>query len=70
MYSLRGHQLEACLERVVNHVRHLRQLDLSVEAELEQALAESRQVLGAIAQYRGLLKKAAPHEGIQQRIAA
>ena len=61
MYSLRGHQLEACLESVVNHVQHLWQLDLSVEAELE---------LGAIARYRGLLKKAAPHEGIQQRIAA
>ena len=63
-------QLEVCLESVENHVRHLRQLNLSMEAELEQALAESRQTLGALALYRGLLKRVAPQGVVEQRRAA
>lgn len=49
---------EAQLTRIVNRLEHLKQYNLSIETEREQALRESEDVLGALALYRGILKNA------------
>ena len=49
-------QLDAYLERVVNRLRDLRQLNLSAEAGIHQALEESQNLLASIAMYRHQLK--------------
>lgn len=56
------HQLDAYLERVIDRVRHLRQLNLAAESGLHEALEESQNLLANIALYRHLLKSAAQHE--------
>lgn len=50
------HQLDAYLERVVNRLRDLRQLNLSGETGIRQALEESQNLLASIAMYRHQLK--------------
>ena len=60
-------QLDVDLDRVMHRIRHLRQLDLSVESNLQQALDESLQLLGAIALYRHSLREI---NEVRQRRAA
>ncbi|MFQ5569337.1 MAG: hypothetical protein ACE5G0_06655 [Rhodothermales bacterium] len=61
MVALTDHQLDAQLDNVVNRIQHLRQLDLSLEDNLQQALEESQNMLGALALYRKVLRRAADY---------
>ena len=56
MYALGNTQLNAYLDRIVNNIQQLRQLDFSDEAAVEQAMAQSQQVMGALAMYRHQLR--------------
>ena len=49
-------QLDAYLERVLRRIRELRQLNLSAEGGLHEALEESQNLLASIAIYRHMLK--------------
>ncbi len=57
MNTQQTRQLDACLDRLVGHLDHLRQLDLSVAADVAHALEASQEVLGTLAMYRGLLQR-------------
>ena len=50
-------RLDACLDSIADHIEHLRTLDLMAEADLEQALDETRQMLGAVVMYRSLVQR-------------
>ncbi len=52
------HQLDAYLERVIRRIRELRQLNLSAESGLYEALEESQHLIASIALYRHMLKNA------------
>ena len=56
MYTPKAHQLNADLDRVLRCIQDLRQLDCSVDAGLQHALAESRRLLGAVTRYRHRLQ--------------
>ena len=58
MYALANTQLDTYLDRIVNTIQHLRQIDFSDEAAVEQAMEQSRQVMGALAMYRHQLRNA------------
>ena len=58
MFTERATQLDTYLDRVVNHIQQIRKLDLSEDAGFEQALAQSREVMGALALYRRHLERA------------
>jgi len=64
------HQLNADLDRVLRCIQDLRQLDCSVDAHLQQALEESRRLLGAITRYRHQLQRLDAWAGLRQRQAA
>ncbi len=49
-------QLDAQLARIINQIRHIRELNLADEAERERALAESLEALRTMTMYRGTLK--------------
>ena len=49
-------RLDAQLARIINQIRHIRELDLTDEAERERALEESLEALRAMTMYRGTLK--------------
>ena len=49
-------QLDAYLDRVIGRIRELRQLNLSAEGGLHEALEESQNLLASIAIYRHMLK--------------
>ncbi len=49
-------RLDAQLARIINQIRHIRELDLADEAERERALEESLEALRAMTRYRGTLK--------------
>ena len=51
-------QLDAYLDRVVDHIQQLRQLDFTDEDAVEQAMNQSQQVMGALAMYRHQLRHA------------
>ena len=70
MYSPTESTLDSHLKGVVNRIQRIRRLNLSVEAECQQALEESNDVLGALALYRGWLRTAAGQGERQQRYAA
>ena len=55
MKSMKFNQIDAYWEGLADRVQGLKQLDLSVEDNLEQALEESQRLLGAIAHCRHLL---------------
>ncbi len=57
-------QLDAYLERVVNRLRDLRQLNLSGETGIRQALEESQNLLASIAMYRHQLKTTAQQNNV------
>ena len=58
------HQLDAYLERVVNRLRDLRQLNLSAETGIHQALEESQNLLASIAMYRHQLLTVAQQHNV------
>ena len=49
-------QLDAYLDRVLGRIRELRELNLSAEGGLHEALEESQNLLASIAIYRHMLK--------------
>lgn len=63
-------QLDAHLDNILDGVQHLRQLNLATVAECEQALQESRHLLGALALYRHQLTKLEEQQALQLRYAA
>ena len=56
MYALKNTQLDTYLDRIVNNIQQLRQLDFTDEAAVEQAMAQSQQVMGTLAMYRHQLR--------------
>ena len=54
-------QLAAFLDRVVNHIQQLRQIDFTDAAAVDQAMNQSQQVMGALAMYRHQLRNAEAH---------
>ena len=57
-------QIDSYLERVVDRARDLRQLNLSAEAGILQALEESQNLLASIAMYRHQLKTMAQQQSV------
>ena len=70
MYAMNETQLAAQLDTIVNRIQQIRQLDLSLESNLQRALAESQDTLGALALYRKLLSRAADYNRVPQLCAA
>ena len=70
MYAPSETQLAAQLDQIVDRIQQIRQLDLSLESNLQHALSESRDTLGALACYRSLLSRAADYGRVSQRRAA
>ncbi len=70
MYAFTENQLAAHLDNIVDRIQHIRQMDLSLEANLQTALQESQDTLGALALYRKLLSRAADYEKWTPRRAA
>ena len=70
MYAFNETQLAAQLDQIVDRIQQIRQLDLSLESNLQQALTESRDTLGALALYRKLLSRAADYSRVPQLRAA
>ena len=63
-------QLAAQLDKIVDRIQQLRRLDLSLEANLERALQESQDTLGALALYRKCLDRAAGYSRMMHATAA
>ena len=70
MYALNETQLAAQLDKIVDRIQQIRALDLSLESNLQHALAESQDTLGALALYRKLLSRAADYSRVPQLRAA
>ena len=70
MYPLNETQLAAQLDKIVDRIQQIRQLDLSLESNLQHALDESQDTLGALALYRKLLSRAADYSRVPQLRAA
>ncbi len=70
MYAFTENQLAVHLDHIVDRIQHIRQMDLSLEANLQTALQESQDTLGALALYRKLLNRAADYEQWTPRHAA
>ncbi len=70
MYAFTENQLAAHLDHIVDRIQHIRQMDLSLEANLQMALQESQDTLGALALYRKMLRRAADYETWTPRRAA
>lgn len=61
MHATPDIRFAAHLDRLADRIEHLRELDLALEDELQQALDESRDALGALTHYRRLLRRAADY---------
>ncbi len=70
MYAFTENQLAAHLDKIVDRIQHIRQMDLSLEDNLQTALQESQDTLGALALYRKLLGRAAEYQKWTPRHAA
>ncbi len=70
MYAFTENQLAAHLDNIVDRIQHIRRMDLSLEANLQTALQESRDTLGALALYRKMLSRAADYQQWTPRRAA
>ena len=70
MYAVTEHQIASHLDHIVDRIEHLRQMDLSVEANLQQALQQSQDMLGALAMYRRMLSRRVDYRRWPQRRAA
>ena len=60
MESMKFNQIDACWDGLVERMQQLKELDLTNEAHLQQALDESQRLLGAIAHCRHLLTQVEP----------
>ncbi len=70
MKSMKFNQIDAYWEGLADRVQGLKQLDLSIEDDLELALEESQRLLGAIAHCRHLLVQVhTGNEGTPRRAA-
>ena len=54
-------RLDAHLARIINQIRHIRQLDMTDIESREQALEESLEALRSLTMYRGMLKNVSEH---------
>ncbi len=70
MYAFTENRLAAHLDHIVDRIQHIRQMDISLEANLQKALQESQDTLGALALYRKMLSRAADYEKWTPRRAA
>ncbi len=70
MYALNETQLAAQLDSIVDRIQQIRELDLSLESNLQQALNQSQDTLGALAMYRKLLSRAADYNRVPHLRAA
>lgn len=70
MSAATEYQLAVQLDHIVDRIQHIRQLDLSLESNLQLALQESQDTLGALALYRSLLSRTADYSGRPHRRAA
>ena len=70
MYAFTENQLASYLDNIVDRIQHIRQMDLSSEANLQTALQESQDTLGALALYRKMLSRAADYQKWMPRRAA
>ena len=70
MNPIRIDEMDTRWERLAARMEHLKTLDLSDEADLEQALAESQRLLGAIAHCRHLLMQVEAEQKMMSRRAA
>ena len=70
MKTVKSNQIDTYWDGLVERMQRLKALDLSNEADLEEALEESQRLLGAIAHCRHLLMQVEPqHEGLQRMAA-
>ena len=70
MNTVKINQIDTYWEGLVERMKSLKELDLSNEADLEAALAESQRLLGAIAHCRHMLMQVEPtHKGLQRMAA-
>ena len=70
MNTLNESQLAAQLDKIVDRIQHIRRLDLSLEANLQLALQESQDTLGALALYRKGLNRAVNYNQVLRASAA
>lgn len=70
MYAFTENQLAAHLDHIIDRIQHIREMDLSTDANLQTALQESQDTLGALALYRKMLSRAAHYEKRTPRPAA
>ena len=61
MYPLNELQLADQLDKIVDRIQQIRGLDLSSTADLERALEETQDTLGALALYRRRLNRIADY---------
>ena len=54
------HELDSHLESLLQHIGHLRQLNLTSPSSLDDALSTSLNMLGALTRYRHGLKAITP----------
>jgi hypothetical protein len=66
MYPIDDLQLADQLDKIVDHVQRIRGLDLASTSDLERALEETQDTLGALALYRKWLYRAADYRRMPQ----
>ena len=70
MQTLHEHHLDTRLERIIEQLWQLQELDLSDEEGLERALDLSQAALGGLALYRRMLQEADQSVAVPVRQAA
>lgn len=70
MNTVKSNQIDTYWDGLVERMQRLKKLDLSNEADLEEALDESQRLLGAIAHCRHMLMQFEPQHQELQRMAA
>ena len=70
MYTLNESQLASQLDKIIDRIQQIRALDLSLESNLQQALTQSQDTLGALAMYRQRLSRAASYTRMPHMRAA
>ena len=70
MYTPTPTQLDAHLDRVIHRIQEVRTLSFSTEESCQRALEEIRDVQGALAVYRQLLRRSEMTGAFQPRLAA
>lgn len=58
-------QLDTYLERVIDRVKHIQELNLSLDDALHEAMTESQNLLAVMAMYRHGLKSMEKQNGIR-----